>query len=135
MTTKGINSPEKLKERSDKMKGRVLHNITDSERKKLSESVTLLWQDSEYRGRVLQNRSKALSEGRGKRSIDELIKLSIKASKNVYQYDENLILVKIWDSLQNVKAYYGKTIIRRWQNKHLDRNTKMHGFFWKSVQI
>lgn len=123
---------ESLKRGWDEGKRERRRNLEDDIRNKISYSVKDRWKDNEYKEKVLLNREKALSEGRGRKSAEEIKKQKERQSKKVYQYSYDLVLIAIWDSQQSVKKFFGRKILKRWKLKYLDKDISMMGYYWKS---
>jgi hypothetical protein len=133
----GMNSPERLRERSEAMKGKGFRKTpyTEEERAKMAETTKTLWEDPEYRERVKANRKKALDEGRGKKSQEAIKEQQERQFKKIYQYDTEWNLVQIWPSMKSVKEHYKNNIIKRWSAYYLDKDKLMEGSYWRRTYI
>lgn len=128
----GINSPERLNERSLRMMGKQLRKtpLTEEDLVKLSETTKTLWEDPEYRKKATENRRKALDEGRGRKSGEEIEKQRERQYKKLYEYSPEWELIKVWDSIKSMREQH--KISNTWQSRYLDKEKLMRGSYWKS---
>jgi hypothetical protein len=129
---RGMNSPERLKERSESLKGIGFRKspYTEEERSKMSETTKTLWDDPEYRKKATENRRKALDEGRGRKSGEEIEKQREMQYKKLYEYSPEWELIKVWDSIKSMRERH--KISNTWQSRYLDKEKLMRGSYWKS---
>lgn len=130
---KTINTPERLKERAEAMKGNKLCDLTQESKNKISSSIKNLWEDLEYIGRVKTNRKKALDEGRGKKSKEEIAKQKDRQSKRRYEYSPEWELIKIWDSIKSITET--NNVSHTWQQRYLNQEKLMCGSYWRSEPL
>lgn len=79
---KTIIKPEDVRRRVELRKQRGNYKKSEIEKAKMKESSKALWQDPAYRIKVMSNRAKALSEGRGKRK-SQYTKEELKERANI----------------------------------------------------
>ena len=130
---KTINSPERLKERAEAMKGKRVCELTEESINKIKNSMKSRWEDQEYVEKVKTNRRKALDEGRGKKSPEERKKQKDRQSKRRYEYSPEWELIKIWDSIKSITET--NNVSHTWQQRYLNQEKLMCGSYWRSEPL
>lgn len=130
---KTINSPERLKERAEAMRGKKVCDLTQKSKDKISSSIKKLWEDPEYVEKLMATRKKMYAEGRGTKSPEEREKQREKQSKKRYEYSPEWELIKIWDSIKSITET--NNVSHTWQQRYLNQEKLMCGSYWRSEPI
>ncbi len=130
---KTINSPERLKERAEAMRGKKVCDLTQESKDKISSSIKKLWEDPEYVGKLMATRKKMYAEGRGKKSKEEIDKQKDRQSKKRYEYSSEWELIKIWDSIKSITET--NNVSHTWQQRYLNQEKLMCGSYWRSEPL